>query len=424
MKIAVIGAGFCGLTAAYRLCQKGHQVVVFEKEPQAGGLASSFEIYKGIQIERFIHHIFQSDNLIISLAKEIGLSEKLIFRKSKDGIFYNGKTYPFASGFDLLSFSPLPLFDRLRFGLVTLYLKGTKNWEKFEDKKAADWIKKRFGTRSFSVVWGPLLKSKFGHFADQISMAWFWARVHSRTPKLGYFEGGFSTLANTLVRRIEDSQGKIKFSTPVITIESQEGRLVVRTSKENFVFDKVITTVPASIFIKIVKGLDKNYRKKIEEKDFLAATNLLLVLKKSLIPFYWLNINDANFPFVIAAEHTNFMPKSWYQGKVILNLGSYVEATDKRFNLSKDEAVKYYLPYLRKVNPEFGESWIEKSFFFRALYAQPVVDCNYATSLPGFQTPVKNLYLATMAQVYPWDRGTNYAVKLGEDIAEIVLQKI
>jgi protoporphyrinogen oxidase len=142
------------------------------------------------------------------------------------------------------------------------------------------------------------------------------------------------------------------------------------------------------------------------------------------MPFYWLNINDSSFPFVVCAEHTNFMPRDWYSGKVILNLGSYVEEKNKRFNFSKEEAIDHYLPYLKKINPKFEKSWIEWAFFFCALYAQPVVDCHYAKSVPKFQTPVKNLYLATMAQVYPWDRGTNYAVKLGEDVAELVSQKI
>jgi protoporphyrinogen oxidase len=423
MKIGVIGAGFCGLTAAYRLCQKGHEVVVCEREPVPGGLASSFEIFKGIQIERFIHHIFQSDSSIISLAREIGLSSKLVFKRSRDGIFYNGKTYPFASGFDLLSFPPLPFSHRLRFGVITLYLKVTKNWQKFEDTTAADWIKKWFGQRSFDVVWGPLLKSKFGRFADQISMAWFWARVHSRTPKLGYFRGGFFQVADTLVKKIKDLQGEIKFSTPVISIESQNEKIIVQTASDNFVFDKAIATVPASIFTKIAKSLDENYRKKIEDKEFLAATNLLLVLDKSFMPFYWLNINDSGFPFVVCAEHTNLLPLDWYQGKVILNLGSYVEEKDERFKFSKEEAVEHYFPYLKKINPNFDRNWIRGSFFFRTLYAQPVVNCQYGKSLPEFQTPVKNLFLATMAQVYPWDRGTNYAVKLGEDIANLILQK-
>jgi len=420
MKIAVVGAGFCGLTVAYRLCQKGHDVIVFEKESTAGGLASSFEVFEGIRIERFIHHIFQSDKSIISLACEIGLSSKLVFKRSKDGIFYNGKTYSFSSSFDLLSFSPLPFIDRLRFGLATLYLKSTKNYHIFENITAKDWLIKYMGKKAFNVVWDPLLKSKFGHFADKISMAWFWARVYCRTPKLGYFEGGFFTLADALVRKIEKLNGEIKLSTPVISIKPQKDKLVVKTAKDNFVFDKVIATVPASIFTKIVKNLNENYRKKIEDKDFLAATNLLLILNKSFMPFYWLNINDPSFPFVVAAEHTNFMSSDLYKGKIILNLGSYVEEKDERFKFSKEEALEHYFPYLKKINPQFDKSWIEESFFFRTLYAQPVVDLDYAKSLPGFQTPIKNLYLATMAQVYPWDRGVNYAVKLGEEVASKV----
>jgi len=422
MKIAVIGAGFCGLTAAYRLCQKGHEVVIFEKESTAGGLASSFEVFEGIKVERFIHHIFQSDKSIISLASEIGLSQDLVFKRSKDGIFYDGKIYPFSSSFDLLFFPPLPFVDRLRFGLATLYLKLTKNYHIFEKTTAKDWLVEHMGKKAFDVIWEPLLTSKFGRFADQISMAWFWARVHCRTPKLGYFKGGFFKVAQTLVKEIKNLGGDIKFSTPVISIKSQDEKIVVQTTGDNFIFDKVVVTIPASIFVKIVKNLDAQYRRRIEEKDFLAATNLLLVLDKSFMSRYWLNINDSSFPFVVCAEHTNFMPPDWYDRKVILYLGNYLSEEDKQFSFSKEETLEYYLPFLKKINRDFDKSWIKEYFFFRSLYAQPVVDLNYAESLPGFQTPLKNLYLATMAQVYPWDRGVNYAVKLGEDVAKFILQ--
>jgi hypothetical protein len=39
--------------------------------------------------------------------------------------------------------------------------------------------------------------------------------------------------------------------------------------------------------------------------------------------------------------------------------------------------------------------------------------------IPSFKTPLKNVFLANMEQVYPWDRGTNYAVELGQKIARI-----
>jgi len=423
MKIGIIGAGFCGLTAAYELSKKGHRVVVFEKEEYPGGLASSFEISSGITIERFIHHIFQSDKEIISLVDELGLSSKLNFYQSKDGVFYNEKVYPFASGFDLLAFSPLSILDRLRFGIVTLYLKQTKNWKKFEQIIAEDWIKQWFGEKSFDVVWGPLLKSKFGRFADQISMSWFWARVYCRTPKLGYFEGGFSKIADTLVEKIQKNQGEMKFAVSVDSIQSQGDKINLQTTKGNFLFDKVIVTVPAPIFAKITPDLAKNYRQQIENKKFLTVCNLLLVLKKSLMPFYWLNINDASFPFVVAAEQTNLVPKSWYQNKIILNFGDYLEENDQKFTFTKEEALKHYLPYLKRINPQFSQDWVESAYFFQAPFAQQVVDVKYSKTIPEIKTPIKNLYLATMAQVYPYDRGVNYAVKLGKEAAAMVDEK-
>ena len=423
MKVAVVGAGFCGLTVAYRLLKKGHEVVVFEKESSYGGLASSVEISKNIQVEKFIHHTFQSDTKIAALINELGLTADFIFTKSKDGIFYNQKIFPFGGAFDLLKFSPLPFLDRLRFGIVTLFLKRTKNWEKFNNVTAESWIKKWYGKNSYEVIWGPLLESKFGDFAPKVSMAWFWARIFCRSPKLGYLKGGIGKILDSLVCTIEKSGGKVLLNTPVKEVKSEKKEILVSTQSESFLFDKVVVTIPAPTFVRITPELGKDWQDKIRKVSFLSATSLLLVLKKSFIPFYWLNVNDKNFPFLLVSEHTNFARSDWYDGKKILYLGNYLKDGDKRLSFSKEEILDSYLPYLKKINPKFEKSWIEKSFYFKAHFAQHVATVRYLDELLGFETPIKNLYLASMFQVYPFDRGANYAVKMGEEVANLAFQK-
>ncbi|KPK47251.1 MAG: hypothetical protein AMJ77_03700, partial [Dehalococcoidia bacterium SM23_28_2] len=179
MKVGVVGGGLAGLTAAYRLCQRGFQVHLLEAEPNLGGLVGTFEI-GGSRIEQFYHHIFSNDTAIMALLDELGLADRLLWRDSKVGMFYDGRVYDFVTPLDLLRFTPISLIDRLRLGLVGLWLRRQKNWEPYEMVTAKEWITKHAGQRNYDVVWGPLLRGKFGQRADDVSMAWFWSKIHLR----------------------------------------------------------------------------------------------------------------------------------------------------------------------------------------------------------------------------------------------------
>jgi protoporphyrinogen oxidase len=201
MKIAIIGAGVAGLTAAYRLTQHAHQVDIFEASDHLGGLASCFMLeHENAKLEKYYHHIFISDLFIRNLVKELNMEQDLLWLESSMGFYTQDQLYPFGSPSQLLHFSPLPFLDRIRFGLVVLYLGKVHQWKKYEKITAYEWISKYFGPNILKIIWEPLLRGKFGTFYNQVAMAWFWARVHTRASsrqgsieKLGYFRGGFAS---------------------------------------------------------------------------------------------------------------------------------------------------------------------------------------------------------------------------------------
>ena len=143
MKTAVIGGGVAGLSAAYRLLQAGHEVALFEAEPQLGGLVRSFDPSTalgtgggGEPLECFYHHLFTTDTTIVSLINELGLGERLVWRDSKVGFFHGGRIWPFVTPLDLLRFRPLPIIDRVRLGLAGLYLRRQDDWHRYESVTA------------------------------------------------------------------------------------------------------------------------------------------------------------------------------------------------------------------------------------------------------------------------------------------------
>jgi len=406
MRTAIIGAGFTGLTTALRFSQKGHAVTIFEKEKFCGGLAAGFkEKNWDWSLEHFFHHLFTSDSATKNLISELGLSEKFFYLRPKTSIFYKGKISQFDSPLSLLTFPHLNLSDKLRTGLVTFYLKSTNSWKSFENITASDWLKKYYGEKPYQILWRPLLKSKFGNKADKISMSWFWARIKKRSQKLGYLEGGFQVLIDKLVEKIKQNGGQIHLDSEIKNFNDLNHQ-----SK----FERLIITTPTQQFFK-----------KMTVPEMLGAINLILILKEKFLAdgTYWLNINEPGFPFVAVVEHTNFIDPKHYGGNYLLYVGGYYPQNHRYFKMTKEQIFKEFLPYLKKINPTYHLSLITYRLF-KNLHAQPVIPVNYSKFIPPHRTTIPNVFLANMQQVYPWDRGINYAVELGERVANEVLKNI
>ena len=428
MKVGVLGGGPLGLTAAYRLAQNGHEVVVLERDSIVGGLASAFEV-GGTYLEKFYHHIFRTDTVITALIDEVGLSSRLYWGRPKTCNLVGGLPYQLDSAPSVLRFSPLPFPDRVRLGMAVAYLKLLSDYRRLEGVTAANWIRKWMGDNVYQTVWQPMLRSKFGDHYETIAMPWFWSRVHERTPSLGYMYGGFHQLFARLADRVGDMGGRIALRQDVKRVVGLPDRRVAVTSEgpdgqQEFAFDAVIAALPTRVFTGLAPELPADYRERYEWGDYFGAHCVILALDRQLLTdnTYWLSVTDAGYPFLAAVEHTNFIEPERYGGLRLVYLGNYLPMSDPRFRQSPAELLASYLPHLTKLNPAFDESWVKQSFVFGAPFAQPIVTREFRDHIPPLQTPIPNVYLASMFQVYPQDRGQNYSVKLGEEVARLAMR--
>lgn len=422
MRVAIIGGGFGGLTAAYYLAKSGVKVTLFESEKLPGGLAIGFENKNWKwSLEKHYHHWFTNDDAVLGLAKEIG--HKVITVTPKTSTFVNGEILQLDSPLSLLLFNKLPLFDRLRTGALLAFLKLTNNWKFLERFVAKDFLIKIGGKEAWKILWEPLFEKKFSYYSDQISMSWFWARIKKRTQALAYPDGGFLDFAIHLSQKLHKMGVIQHYKTSVSKIEKVKNGFLVRTSRNKFEFDKVIVTLPAFPFTKIVKGLPKDYISNLTKLNAVGAVNLVISLSQPLLEdgTYWLNINAKHFPFLAVVEHTNFMDKKYYNQEHLIYIGNYLPHEHDYFKKEAVDLLKEFYPYIKTINPKFDMSWINDAYLFKAHFAQPITPLNYSGKVPGFETPIKGLYLCNMQQVYPWDRGTNYAVANGEKVAKLLL---
>ena len=455
MDIGIVGAGITGLTAAFDLAKRGHDVTVYEARSYAGGLAAGFRDRAwNWHLEHFYHHWFASDDQLIGLIEELGARDKLFFRRPTTTLYYQGELYPLDSpvpwleflpfpplhrAIRVLQFSPLSLAERLRAGLVGAYLTLIRDWRPLEHVTADQWMRRTVGERAYNVLWRPLLISKFGeeHYRE-VNMAWMWARLYKRTASLGYFEGGFQAFIDLMVKRVEEQGGSVRFNAHVralrrlegggrASVSSGAGRPVrggIRLSLDagDVEHDTVIATVSPQAMLRITPELTGSYASKLRGLESMGAVALILALERNLTDgHYWINLpKGAEIPFMGLVEHTNYISADHYGGDHLVYCGDYLPPDHPYLSYDKERLLEIYLPGLMKINPAFRADWVRDTWMFTERYAQPVPKVNHSNKIPSLQTPVPGLWLATMSQVYPWDRGSNYAVEIGRRVARRV----
>ncbi|MGJ8583196.1 MAG: NAD(P)/FAD-dependent oxidoreductase [Marinosulfonomonas sp.] len=421
----VIGAGFSGLSVAYELGKAGYDVTVLEAAESVGGLAGSFET-DGEKLDRFYHHWFTSDQDVTDLIDELGLSDNVVTNPTNTGLFFANKIFRLSTPLDLLKFNALGFTDRIRLGLLALRARRVEDWMQLEKLTAAEWLRKLGGDKVYEVVWEPLLKGKFGPFADKISAVWFWNKLKLRgssrgkqgEERLAYLEGSFARLAEEIANAIKTNGGTVKLNAPVDTVERvDDGRWSTGGAWGRIESDIVVATTALPLVADMVENwAESAYIAQLRRIDYLSNICLVLQLDRSLSDTYWLNVNDVNFPFVGVIEHTNFQPVSKYAGRHIVYLSKYLPETDALYQMEDDEVLDFSVPHLQRMFPDFDPSWIQAHHVWRARWSQPVVEKDYSTLIPDEDGPAPGFHLCSMAQIYPEDRGTNYAIREGRKL--------
>ena len=425
-KIAIIGGGVGGMTAAYELAKHGHQVTLLEASDHLGGLSGGFR-KKGWKwsLESYYHHWFQGDRDVLGLINELELKDQVRFYKPKTVVYHDGQFDPLDSPLAALLFPGFNLLDKARFGFVTLYLRYLSRWQSFEKYTAYEWLRKFYGKRLYELMYQPLLEGKFGPYYKQVNMAWFWARFKVRSTQLGTFEGGFQRFIDLFTQALKKHKVRVELNTAVSSIRrTKEGLFQLdMVSKPGASYDQVLVTTSPQALVKLAPGIKGDYLAKLKGLKSIGAQVLILSLKRPLSTqgYYWFNLpKSAGFPFLALVEHTNFLSTDHYNGEHIIYCGDYLDPQHPYFKLDKDKLAALYLPSLKRINPDFEPAWMRDSWLVRDAYAQPVPLVNQSARLPELQTPIAGLFFASMSQVYPWDRGTNYAVQLARQVVELM----
>lgn len=434
-RIAIIGGGITGLTAAYDLLRnmsgQSPDITIFEAGPALGGLAAGFKGKESWDwpLEHFYHHLFTNDDDILALTRQLGLGDLLETHSPTTVLHHQGENYPLDSPLRLLQFPKISLWQRLRVGMVLAYLKYHPKppWHYFDQVLADPWLARWMGEGGYDVIWRPMLEGKFGPHYDEVNLAWFWARVYKRTPQLIYYRGGFQAFINGLAEQLQRDGVHFHTNCAVQAVKHTDtGSYLLTTadSQTTQPFDRVLSTVSPSLMQRLAPDLPPAYLSRLDQLQSMGAVVVTVALNQQLIKSgaYWVNLpKKEGFPFLALVEHTNMVSPTHYGGDHLLYMGDYLEPGHRYFTMSLEQLLAEFTPHLRKFNPAFDESWITGAWVHKATYAQPVPPVGYRAMIPDLRTPLPGLYFASMSQVYPWDRGTNYAVELGHKVAKLMI---
>lgn len=432
--VVIVGAGFAGLTAGLVLARAGKSVCLLDSDAQPGGLAGSFEFRDGVTIEKFYHHWFNNDDHVPGLVKELGMEGDILTMPSKTGMYFNGRHWRLSTPLDLLRFKPLSFWDRIRLGLLVLKVRRVTDWRSIEHLTIREWLEPLCGKNVYRVVWQPLIENKFSVVADQINAVWMWKKLVLRGStrdskggeQLAYFKGGFARLAQAMANEITRLGGEIHYHSPVTGVETEGQRIrAVCTDQRNVAGKQFLFTPAFPIIGDIFKQqVSQSWQEKWQRVKYLGNVCLVLELDRSLSDTYWINVNDPGFPFVGVIEHTNFDSPANYQGKHIVFLSRYLAKEDPLWRYGDAEYLDFALGHLQRMFPQMQRSWINDYRIWRADYAQPITERGYSSYVPGRETPFANGWIGTMAQIYPEDRGTNYAIREGRVMAQHLLEQL
>ena len=431
-KVIVVGGGLAGLAACYDLARQHVQVTLLEQSGQLGGLAGSIEINQQ-PVEHFYHFLCRTDREILALANELGIDHKIHWKHTRTAFYYQGRLYPFGTPFDLLGFTPVPWLQRLRFGLHIVSSRYRSNWKWLDQIPAKPWLIENIGEQAYDVIWSPLLRVKFGQFHDKISAAWLWHRIwrvaNSRqtllSPEMfGYFEYGSKTLVDRLVQHLESCPNvTIIKNTRISRIQVDNNAITgVQMGDQFLPCNALISTIPLPILDSLVPGQNSPYFEKLRQIQYIGVVCMLLNLKKSFSPNYWINFNDPHISFNGIIEFTNLNMTQRQAGLNLMYVPYYLSTSDPRYHFDDDVLFREYIAALKTVNPQFSEDWVIDRYVFRNPYAQAICPTHFIDLVPGIRASIQGLYVTDSAQFYPEDRTISAAIRQGRAAALMLHQ--
>ena len=421
MRLAVIGGGISGLASALELSRRGHEVDVLEGSDVLGGLGTTFP-YEDGHLERFYHCILPDDHALLSVIREVGLEDDLLWRRTDMGFMHGGKVYPLNTPVDLLRFSPLPLLDRVRMGLMGIRTRFSGLDPSLDGVGVREWLVKQVGTRAFNAVWRPLLEAKIGDGYAAIPALWLSSRMNrEKSTKLevkGCLRRGYRSLIDAIEATLRERGTTIRLDTQVARIVDEgTGMTVVLKDGSSHRYDAVVVTSPLVQFQQL--AADVSIPSKLRELtlDYQGVVSAVFLLRKPLSRYYWMPIVDSGATAQGVIEMSNLVPLERSNGLYVTYFVNYTHRDSPLFKLDDATLIERYQQDLERLFPHAASGVVDR-FLFRAPFVEPMWPLHYRDRRPAASVIPGRLYLSGTAQIYPRVNSWNSCCEVAGEMIE------
>jgi protoporphyrinogen oxidase len=427
MKIGIVGGGLMGLALAQRLAKAKHQVTVFEREQQVGGLAT-YHDYGQFFWDRFYHVILPTDRQLINFIGDLGLADRLRWQRTRTGFFVDDHLYSLSSGLDFLRFSPLTFVSKCRFVFTILWGSRLKNWQRLEKISVADWLRKISGKATFEKIWKPLLLAKLGTEFERVSAVFIWSYItrmfsardrSTQKEHLGYVAGGYKTVFDRLESAIKENGGNIRLGVSVSQIEPRQGgglSLVQNDTKEYF--EKIIFTSPVDVLQRVASKQLVNLARRGEQVEYLGVVCMVLVTKQPLVPHYIVNIADSRVPFTGIIGLSNLVAPNETGGLHVTYLPKYIHSDSPMLAQSDDDIRRSFFAGLTTMFGDWEKCGVESVHINRARRVQPLQVLNYSSIVPQVSTAHPDFFVLNTSQFTHMTLNNNEVIRAVDEFLE------
>jgi len=432
--IAVVGGGISGIAGALELAKRGTcRVTIFEKAGQLGGLNSPYR-WQDLICDRFYHVLLPSDHFTIEFLRQLGLTDRLRFAAAKSGFYGRGKLVSFSSAKDFIRFPFLSLRQKFRLGLGIFYSSRIETLEKLDRFSVSQWMRRVFGQKVYDNFWDPLVRGKLGDAAERTSAAFlgatikrlYGARSGARLGEcMGTIVGGTYALQGAAEKRLSELAVELRTGTPVERLSYQDGKIMLQSPADRRPFDKVLLTVPNPEILKIIQDVHVSAAwTGIIQTEYLGIICALLILNRSLSPYYVINVLDKNLPFTGIVESTNIIPEGTFGGRHLVYLPKYVTQDDPLIKTPDHRIKEDFIESLRKIFPDLRNEDILHSQIFRENCVQPIHRPRTAETRPSCRSLLPGVYLANASLIPNSTLNNNAVLEAAQEAARMMAADI
>ena len=305
--IAIIGAGFTGLSAAYHLAERGLKCVIYEKAATPGGLCRSY---------KKLSHTFDYAGHFLHLRAEE--SRNLVEKILPNGFALHERNAAIITGGVRV---PYPFQAHLGFlgaeeaaGCLADYVQALIKGRGDKEKTFGRWLVANFGEGMYKRFFKPYNEKFWKCNLEEILINWTdWSIPRPKVDEvvrgvlklenigMGYNpmflypkEGGIGTLAAALAKKVGSA---LKNGVGIKEIKAKEKKLLLSNGEE-VKYDALINTAPLPALFSMIEDAPVALKRAAQRLKWVAVDCVQLGFKREdVIREDWIYIPDEKFPF-------------------------------------------------------------------------------------------------------------------------------